>query len=161
MSQCIYYPLRSRVKTNCHATSYFGFLATESSLTVKLSISSSFSFLIVKMSSDAKEESGSHVEDGEKPPLSPSKVVHAGPTKRRTSSGSPEASPPHGKKFPFKIPSPVPTRRTRTSSQWVHSNNCCQLVDISDNGRQPRRFLADRKTIHWSGVINLIQFQIV
>lgn len=69
------------------------------------------------MSSDAKEESGSHVEDGEKPPLSPSKVVHAGPTKRRTSSGSPEASPPHGKKFPFKIPSPVPTRRTRTSSQ--------------------------------------------
>lgn len=120
-----------------------------------------FRSLQLKMSSDAKEESGSHIEDGEKPPLSSSKVVHAGPTKRRTSSGSPEASPPHGKKFPFKIPSPVPTRRTRTSSQWVHSNNCCQLVDISENGRQPRRFLSNRKTIHWSGVINLIQFQIV
>ena len=51
MSLCIYYPLRSRIKTNCHATPYFGFLATEnteSSLNVKLSISSSLSFLVVK-----------------------------------------------------------------------------------------------------------------
>jgi len=69
------------------------------------------------MSSDHKEDSEVHVEDGEKPPLGPARV-HSGPTKRRTSStSSPEGSPPHGRKFPFKVPSPVPTRRTRTSSQ--------------------------------------------
>lgn len=69
------------------------------------------------MSSDHKEEGHVHLEDGDKPPVSPTRV-HSGPNKRRTSAGSsPEGSPPHGRKFPFKVPSPVPTRRTRTSSQ--------------------------------------------
>ena len=76
------------------------------------------------MSSETKQQGVVHVEDGEKPPVSPTRLghgahpVHSGPTKRRTSGGSsPEGSPPHARKFPFKVPSPVPTRRTRTSSQ--------------------------------------------
>ncbi|XP_068717822.1 calcium-regulated heat stable protein 1-like isoform X1 [Montipora capricornis] len=69
------------------------------------------------MSSDMKEGSPVSQEDGEKPPVSPARV-HSGPTKRGTSDTStPEASPVHSRKFPFKVPSPVPTRRTRTSSQ--------------------------------------------
>lgn len=64
------------------------------------------------MSSDSKEGSPICHEDG-KSPVDQARV-HAGPTKR---SSTPDSSPLPSMKFPFKVPSPVPTRRTRTSSQ--------------------------------------------
>ena len=68
-----------------------------------------------RMSSDHKEAGHVHVAD-EKPGVT--KDHSSG---KRTSS--PESSPPHARKFPFKIPSPIPTRRTRTTSQWVNVTN--------------------------------------
>lgn len=61
------------------------------------------------MSSEHKD---GHVEIVEEKPA-------GSPTKdhREKSLSSPEGSPMNPRKFPFKIPSPVPTRRTRTTSQ--------------------------------------------
>lgn len=61
------------------------------------------------MSSEHKDGQVEIVE--EKPAGSPNK------DHKEKSLSSPEGSPMHPRKFPFKIPSPVPTRRTRTSSQ--------------------------------------------
>ncbi|XP_020620563.1 calcium-regulated heat-stable protein 1-like [Orbicella faveolata] len=62
------------------------------------------------MSSDHKDADHVHVAD-EKPAV----VTKDHSSSKRTST--PESSPPHARKFPFKIPSPIPTRRTRTTSQ--------------------------------------------